>query len=148
MPKSIILFMNIVIGIIFGIILLVVVWLASLAGIGTIEAQSIIGFLFTSPLILIMWIQTYKVNDKPMLYLGGPILSVSVTLTFYFLANTESISFTLYKETPYVLLGFVFFYSLLQAGIYFIEKREPETKNHDKIWTGYPMEEPNETKQN
>lgn len=109
-----ILIFNIIIGIFFGVFLSLVLYVLSM---GTdLVGQCYAGFFLTLPLMLIIWIETKKINDRSILFLGGPLLSISVSLSFYFIASLASSS--LYKETPYILLAFVLFYSLVQFVMY------------------------------
>lgn len=144
MSKAIILIINIIIGFLFAFGLFIAVYGMAYLGI-SITAQSFVGFLLTSPMLAVMWIETKKINDKSILFLGGPLLSISVTFPFYIVASHEP---GLYKETPYVLLAFILFYSVMQVGFYYLNKKKQEIREHDKIWTGYRMKESNATKKN
>lgn len=131
MPKSAVLSMNIVLGIIFGSILTGILWLQGQLEHGTItlKSQSIIGLFLTSPLIVVMLKQTYKVKDKSMLYLGGPTLSASVALTFYILGSIiPDYSSPLDIKTAFALLVFVCFFSCLQAVAYYGLNRKQKKK--------------------
>lgn len=82
----------------------------------SITLQGIIGFVLSIPVMVHMWKQTKKINDKSILFLGGPIISIFAVL-FYYGVSSMLWAF-IYKETPYILVSFVLFYSFLQKVMY------------------------------
>ena len=107
---------NIIVGSLYSLLLSPIIYgLADFFYLGLVE-QFIAGLFFSLPLMMIMWIETEKINNKSILFLGGPILSVSATFTFYFMAY--QMAFSLDKETPYLLLAYILFFFLLQLFMY------------------------------
>lgn len=90
------------------------------SGLSDITLQIIIGFVLSIPVMVVMWKQTKKINDKSILFLGAPIISIFASL-FYYSINSVLWDY-MYKEAPYILLAFVLFYSLLQLAMYYIVK--------------------------
>ena len=131
MSETTILTKNIVLGIIFGIIITVILWLQEklLFGGVTLKSQSILWLFITSPLIAVMLIQTDDVRDKFMLYSGGPTLSASVVVTFYLLGLVMLHPSTLLDiKTVFALLAFVCLFSCLQAVAYYGLNRKQKKK--------------------
>ncbi|MDM5270992.1 hypothetical protein PGH07_02245 [Sulfurovum sp. zt1-1] len=117
---------NIIVGSLYGFLLYPMIWVFSdFGGLG-FTGQLITGLFFSIPLMVIMWIETVKMNNKSILLLGGPLLSVSTALNvFHFAALIgEEPSSTLYKAIPYVL-AYILFFSLLQSFMY-------DTRNQNK----------------
>lgn len=110
---------NIIVGSLFGFLLYPMLWVFSdFLALG-LTGQLITVLFFSLPLMVIMWIETVKINNKSILLLGGPLLSVSAALTFYYVAAFKDYqpAATLYKSIPY-LLAFILFFFLLQSFMY------------------------------
>lgn len=79
---------NIIRGTLFGIFVAFILSILAL-GLGDffpyrdfLILQSIIGFLLSIPIINTMWKQTKEINNKSILLLGGPTISISDSLVF------------------------------------------------------------------
>lgn len=119
---------NIIIGLLWGFFIATTLFISMNARCSHIDyyscliEQSIIGFVLSLPVIVIMWKQTKKLNDKSILFLGGPVISISAALFFYFISNIFWPRMT--KEAPYILLALVLFYSLVQLIMYYMATKK------------------------
>jgi hypothetical protein len=119
---------NIIIGSLWGAFMAVILYILTslpcyfISDYACIIVQSIIGFLLSLPAIGLMWKQTKEINNKSILLLGGPIISISVAFSFYYVM-ASSLSTSMYEEAPYILFAFVLFYSLLQLAMYYVNKK-------------------------
>ena len=123
MVKYIILIINIIIGYLVGRFIAIAVGLQaylnprcySIEGeFACMIGQIITGFVLSLPVMIIMWIETKKINDKSILFFGAPVISISAALSFSAAMGLENMS----KETPYILLAFILFYSFIQVVMY------------------------------
>ncbi len=128
---------NIFIGSLFGVFSAYSIWFVIFESgldyfIGynaLIVLQSIIGFLLSIPILVIMWKQTKKINNKSILFLGAPTISIFASLSFY--SASSKLLPRMAKEAPYILLFFILFYSFIQLIMYYMAtKKRVTTKKH------------------